>query len=331
MFGNPLISIILLCYNHENFVEEAIEGVFLQTYSPLEIVIVDDCSTDNTADIIEARTAGQRCGQAIRFVRNTKNIGGWASAKLGLDMTQGRFIIIASGDDIMLPELVAEIARVWMTDNVSLVTANASYIDERSNSLNRTFRDPNIPADDTFETLARDGSNACCFGPAIGFERAIYTTFGWPPAYLNAYDIMLPFYAYLLKGARFISKPLLKYRVHGQNSSSSLRAEKANALERVLIEERMYLDHLAHGTLMEEVLVRLCDEAPQQYSAIAGRILPLLTIQLSEMAKKLVRVSRQSGTLAQSTMNVPISGEQASIYHDGQQCGSRQQNDPTGS
>ena len=198
----------------------------------------------------------------------------------------------------MLPNMVEEMVRIWTEQNVSLVTANALYIDENSRELNRTFRDPAKPADDSFETLARDGANACCFGPAIGFERAIYEKFDWVPPYLRAYDIMYPFYAYLLKGARFINKPLLKYRVHGQNTSLSLQAEKANDVERAKVQERIYLGHLAHATLMEEQLDRLSNEEPERYGSITARIIPLLTIQLAEMAKKLVRVSRTAGTLA---------------------------------
>ena len=99
---------------------------------------------------------------------------------------------------------------------------------------------------------------------------------------------------------RFINKPLLKYRVHGENTSLSLIAEKADAQKRAMIEERMFLGHLAHATLMLEEIDRLVAETPEQYMPIAERIVPLLNVQLAEMAKKLVRVSRQYGTLAQA-------------------------------
>src|SRR5207244_909696 len=57
---HPLISIVVLCYNHERFVAEALDGVFAQTYSPLDIVIVDDGSQDSTAQIVAARLAERR-------------------------------------------------------------------------------------------------------------------------------------------------------------------------------------------------------------------------------------------------------------------------------
>jgi len=285
---NPLISVALLCYNQERFVAEAVDGVLDQTYAPLDIVIVDDASTDATANIIEERLVRHHGNANVTFVRNPRNLNANLSARVGIQTTKGAFILVSSGDDIMLPDMIAEMAKVWMAEDVSLVTTNAIYIDEQSKPLGRTYRDPAACADDSFETLARDGSNACCFGPTIGFEREIYTTFGWPPPHLNAYDIMLPFYAYLLKGARFIEKPLLKYRVHLQNTSLSLIAEKSDDVGQLLTEERIFFGHVAHAVLMQDELTRLGRHMPERYAALVSRIDPLVTNQIIEMARKLV-------------------------------------------
>ena len=288
----PLISVLLLCYNHQNYVGEAVDGVLGQTYAPLEVLIFDDCSPDKTADVIESRLAARGTPGNVRFIRNPQNLGATETVKKALAMAGGRFIVLSCGDDIMLPRMVEKMADLWMTENVSLVTTNAIYIDERSNSLDRTFRDPDSVADDSFETLARDGGNACCFGPAIGFEPELYARFGWVPPYVEGFDVMLPFYAYLLKGARFINEPLLKYRVHEQNTSLSLIAERFSDAKRSEAEERIHLNHLAHAVLMEEVLDRLRNEEPDRYKSIADRILPLLAIHLAERSKKLVRERR---------------------------------------
>jgi glycosyltransferase involved in cell wall biosynthesis len=289
MDEEPLISLILLCYNHEKFVAEALDSVLAQTYARLEIVIIDDCSSDRTADMITGRLAAHLGRSKIPFVRNPRNMGGKISIETGLKMTTGRFVLIVSGDDIMLPEMVGDMARVWIEQDVSLVAANAFLIDEHSNSLNRTFRDQSVRGDDSFETLARDGGNACCFGAAMGFEREIYTTFGWPPQYLGAFDIMLPYYACLLRGARFIEKPLLKYRVHSGNTSLSLIEDKQDALGRLVTREKIFFQHIAHALLMADVLTRLGAEIPDRYAEVARRIAPLLNIQTVEMAKKLVQ------------------------------------------
>jgi glycosyltransferase involved in cell wall biosynthesis len=282
---SALISIVLVCYNHEKFVVEAIDGVLSQTFGPLDITVIDDCSSDRTADIIGSKLAGR---PDVRFIRNNENMTWWGACDLGLKAAQGRFVVLSCGDDVMAPDMIAEMADVWRRDNVSLVTTNVEYIDEDSNLLGRTARPPGVPADDSFETLARDGSNACCFGASIGFERALYETFGLPPSYLEACDIMLPFYAHLLKGARFIPRPLLRYRVHANNSALSLRAERAGGLERLELVERMMGSHLAHAVLMQQELDRLQVTMPSRYREVAGEIAPLITGQIVEFAKKFV-------------------------------------------
>jgi hypothetical protein len=285
----PLISVIIACYNQERFVAEAIDGILSQTYRPLEVVIVDDCSPDRTAEIIQAKLAEHPSRSDIRFVRNQENMTARGVCKIGFSQTKGDFVMIGCGDDIWLPDMIAEFAQIWTEEKVSYVVANASYIDDNSKPLNRTFRDPAVRADDSFETLARDGVNACCFGPAVGLERELYATFGWPPAYLGAVDIMLPFYAYLLKGARFIEKPLLKYRVHARNTSLSLMAEQSGGVERLTVLERTFFGHVAHALFMQDELARVTAQMPDRYSELEKRISPLLTIQTVEMARKLVR------------------------------------------
>jgi glycosyltransferase involved in cell wall biosynthesis len=306
---NPLISVVLACYNQEEFVREAVEGVLSQTYSPLEIVIVDDCSPDRTADVIEATLAEHPKRTDVRLVRNKTNLTPAGVSQLGLSITLGEFIIIASGDDILLPEMIVEVAKAWRQGNASLVITNAAYIDENSNSLNRTFRDPNETADDSFETLARDGVNACCFGPCMSFERELYRKFGWPPTYLEAADIMFPFYANLLKGARFINKPLFRYRVHSDNTSLSLIANReSDEIEKAAVLERIFYIHLAHALFMKEELSRVSTEEPARYSEIEARISPLLSIQAHEMAKKFVKARRELGELRAKARATDLAG-----------------------
>ena len=286
--ANPLISVVMLCYNHEKFVAEALEGVFAQTYSPLDIVIVDDCSQDRTPEIVAAKLA-EVANPEIRFIRNERNLGLLGAREVGIKAARGAFIVDTCDDDVMMPEMVAEMVEAWRTKGVSLVTTNQEFIDPESKPIGRTLRPRDVPADDSFETLARDGVNACCSGASMGFERQVYETFGMPPAHLDNRDIMVPFYAYLLKGAHFICKPLLKYRVHGQNTSLSLIAERSDEHGRLRTHERIYYGHLAHAVVMQEVLDRLSATMPQRYAQVAPKIGPLIIVQTVETAKKLVK------------------------------------------
>lgn len=293
----PLATIVLLCYNFERYIDEALSGLFAQTYRPLDIIILDDCSSDRSAEIIEARLAQRGNPSNIRFVRNARNMVHPVPAVLG--MIKGRFVAILSADDVMLPHMMETLVNTWIQRKVSLVTANALYIDEKSNYLSRTFRPIGLPADDRFETLARDGSNACCFGAAMGFDWAIYEKFGWPPTdFLEAGDIILPFYANLLGGACFIDEPLLKYRVHSRNTSLSLQGEKATGEQQLLALQRAWTNHLSHAVFFDEELDRVRDTFPG-YGPLTKTIQPLVVTQITEMARKLVRSRRELHRLRQ--------------------------------
>lgn len=276
----------MLCYNHERYVSEALAGVFSQDYSPLEIVIVDDCSTDATAGIVSAWLPGR---SNVQFIRNAENIGLLGACEAGIKAASGEFIVFTCDDDVMLPDMVSEMADFWQSTNASLVTTNAALIDADSNSLGRTFRDLNSEADDSFETLVRDGSNACCFGATMGFTPEVYARFGMPPAHLNNIDILYPFYAAVLNGARYLNKPLLRYRVHGKNDSLSLIEDRSDERGRLEVRDRIFYGHIAHAVVMMDELDRLSETMPDRYREIAPAIRPLLTIQAVEMAKKLVR------------------------------------------
>src|SRR5689334_21907818 len=93
----PLITILLLCYKQEKFVAEALGGIFSQSYSPLEIIIFDDCSPDRTAEIIERTIAEHPRRPDVRFIRNRENIGAKAVGGVGLSMAKGEFIFFSSG------------------------------------------------------------------------------------------------------------------------------------------------------------------------------------------------------------------------------------------
>lgn len=98
-----LVSFVILAYNQEKFIREAVEGAFSQTYYPMEIIISDDCSTDRTFEIIEEMTKSYNGPHSIILNRNKKNLGLGMHFNLVVEISQGEVIVIAAGDDISLP------------------------------------------------------------------------------------------------------------------------------------------------------------------------------------------------------------------------------------
>ena len=95
-----LISCIVPVYNGERYLKEALDSILTQSYRPLEIIVVDDGSTDGTAEVV----AGY--GERVRYVWQS-NAGPWIARNLGLSATQGEFISFLDADDLWHAEKLA--------------------------------------------------------------------------------------------------------------------------------------------------------------------------------------------------------------------------------
>src|SRR6188768_2547720 len=130
----PLVSIICLSYNHERFVQEAIGSVLQQTYPNIELIVVDDGSTDNSADAISNLLSKY---PSVSFLRLEKNMGYCKAFNQGLARATGDFIIDLAGDDILLPERVAEGVKAFQAvgDEYGLNFTDAELINEEGKPI----------------------------------------------------------------------------------------------------------------------------------------------------------------------------------------------------
>ena len=97
---NELVSIIMPSYNTSEYVAESIKSVLNQTYTNWELIIVDDCSTDNSEEIIKQFANDER----IRFFKNKKNSGAAISRNFALREAKGKWIAFLDSDDLWEPE-----------------------------------------------------------------------------------------------------------------------------------------------------------------------------------------------------------------------------------
>ena len=97
---NDLVSIIMPSYNTAQFIKQSIHSVLEQTYANWELIIVDDCSTDNTEQIVKEYLADKR----IRFLKNEKNSGAAVSRNYALREAKGKWIAFLDSDDLWHPQ-----------------------------------------------------------------------------------------------------------------------------------------------------------------------------------------------------------------------------------
>lgn len=93
-----IVSVIIPTYNSEKYIEDTLRSACEQTYGSLEIIVVDDCSNDNTVALVEAFDDPR-----VRIIQQTQNGGAGAARNAGVDAASGRFVAFLDSDDIWLP------------------------------------------------------------------------------------------------------------------------------------------------------------------------------------------------------------------------------------
>lgn len=125
----PLISVVMSCYNRQNYVAQAIESILNQTYTNFEFIIIDDCSTDNTYKIIKKYVKRDK---RIIALRNKVNKGIVYALNRGLKLAKGKYIARMDDDDISLPQRFEKQVK-YMEENPDVVVLGSdvkSFCDE---------------------------------------------------------------------------------------------------------------------------------------------------------------------------------------------------------
>ncbi|WP_419699822.1 glycosyltransferase [Mucilaginibacter sp. NFX135] len=202
----PLISVALCTYNGEKYIKEQLQSIIDQTYQNIEIIIVDDCSTDKTFLIVNDFA---KCDARIRCFRNDTNLGFNKNFEKALKLTKGSFISISDQDDIW------EINKIQiLLDNIKdnwLIFSNSVIIDE-----NGVVKDEKLLSDFSLSRLRSYKSlllNNYITGHTTLFAR-VFLTYILPFPPIGFYDWWMGFIAHYHKRIVFIDQVLTKYRHH---------------------------------------------------------------------------------------------------------------------
>ncbi|MTH14091.1 glycosyltransferase [Flavobacterium sp. LC2016-01] len=150
MKDNSLVTIICLCYNQEKFVVESLTSAINQDYPFIELIIVDDFSTDNSKETIEKWLIDY---PEIQFIANEKNSGSTKSFNKALKLAKGDFIIDLACDDILLPNCVSLQLKAFRESDfkdLGIVYGNAELINEKGKFYFYYF-----PVDESKKTIEK--------------------------------------------------------------------------------------------------------------------------------------------------------------------------------
>lgn len=136
-----LISIIMAAYNAENTIGQAITSVIQQTYADFELIIINDCSTDRTVDVINEFI---KKDARIRLINNSKNMGVSYTRKHGLDESKGSWIAILDSDDLWLPEKLAKQVEFQKKNNADLLYTGSGFMNVDGKQINWKLNVPEV-------------------------------------------------------------------------------------------------------------------------------------------------------------------------------------------
>lgn len=228
----PKISVIMPVYNGEKYLREAIDSILNQTYEGFEFIIINDCSTDLTEEIIKSYNDSR-----IIYIKNEKNLGVALSLNKGLDLAQGEYIARMDADDISLPERFAEQVS-FLREHPSVAvcgTVTALFGAKNASSTYTVFGKENIKIELLF--------SSCLAHPAVMMRRDVIKKEHY--RYDNFYDKIEDYELWTRINEKYdmdnIDKVLFKYRIHEDQVTQNYTEKHIKKLK--LVKKRQ-LDNL---------------------------------------------------------------------------------------
>lgn len=224
MISNKLVSVAMTTYNGEKFLQEQLESILNQTYKNIELVICDDCSTDNTIEIIKKYSNKDF---RIKYFINDQNLGYSKNFQKVISLCNGEYIALSDQDDIWnLDKIELCLKHIKSFD---LICSNSLLVNENNISLKKTMKDcvgykyiPNNQ-EDIFKFLCHKNFVQ---GSTILAKSSFLKSITVPDNFFH--DYCFAFNAIKNSGITYLNKCTIRYRQHKNQVTS--RSQKRNDL-----------------------------------------------------------------------------------------------------
>ena len=244
-----LVSVIIPVYNSEIYLEECLDSIISQTYQNIEIIVVDDGSTDSSPEILK------KYSDKVNII-SQKNQGLASALNTGIQQMQGKWFKWFSPDDVMYPYTIDILVDEAKKYSKTIVYSNWEIIDEKGNKL-REFCESNYNELSDFEYNIRllDGQQInvnTTLIPSSLFDKISIRKLDDPVAI----DYMFFLYSALLYNVKFrlIQKPLVKYRIHSKQLSHKNISNTLNYVSKIKNEILNHLKDSSREKYVEELL-----------------------------------------------------------------------------
>ena len=261
------MTFAVIAYRQDWCVREAVQAAFDQTYSPLEIILSDDCSPDKTYDVLHELATSYTGKHTIVLNRTDRNSGIAGHINSIMRLAKGELVVISAGDDISLPERTERLVSAWLADGkrCDLLGSGFTQISKEGrvigggNGCKVSLLTP--------ENMARFGQGIV--GSTEAWTTRLWREWGDLPVDIVSEDQIMPFRAVLSGGIRGVPDRLVKYRLGVSTWIAVGPADLSEAQRRAAAMARLTL---------------VTAQASRQDAIRAGRtdLLPLLNTRVQE-------------------------------------------------
>lgn len=274
----PLVTIVVPSFNHQSYIEDCVKSVCNQFYSPLQVIVIDDGSSDESPEILAKLTANYDFELILQ-----KNMGLAVTLNTALALAKGKYFCMMGSDDIMLPnKTTVQLDYMERNHDVAVCGGNVEYIDQDGMRLPRhekKLAERKLNFDELF-TDSKPGIVA----PTFMFVTSILRE-------LNGFDISsrLEDFPLWLKTTNAgykmgaVSDVILQYRKHKSNTSKNIRL----MTESVLDAYRPYSDHEAYTEVTQKFIASMMLKAAKSDPSLALDL--LLKLQPKYYSSKVPR------------------------------------------
>lgn len=225
----PTLTFAVLAYNQEPFIRQAVEAALAQDYTPLQVILSDDCSTDGTYTVMQEMAARYQGPHSVVLNRNPVNLGVTSHVNRVFALAHGELIVLAAGDDVSLPWRSTRIAQTWIAAGRPHGLVHSGWITMSSDPAldGQTHAAAAHPATPSIQDyiLTRQ---ALIHGATAAYSRSLAALFGPLPEGAFIEDWILTFRALLAGRLVRIEEPLMRYRIEPGSVSAviSLRDQR---------------------------------------------------------------------------------------------------------
>jgi len=219
----PLVSVVVPSYNHAKFIKEAIQSILSQTYQNFEIIIIDDCSTDGSIDVINTFVDPRIYVEQFR-----QNQGAVDALNYAISKANGEYIALLNSDDAWFPEkLDKQVSFLEDNKDIDIVFSDAVFINECGELLGEKeyhradqFSQNNSTSGEWLRKFFYDFN--CLCHPSMMIRKELYETYRYNPSFQQLPDFKM--WVELVKRHRIfvLNEKLVKFRVlSGEKNSSA--------------------------------------------------------------------------------------------------------------